>query len=95
MEPKEVIEELKHQFSMLPNEPPHDYVGNEGVWHKENDRIKEALKQAILAMEKQAPKSPYIDNENGIYETEFCPTCFRRLFPNEHHCRCGQAIIWD
>ena len=47
------------------------------------------------ALEKQIPKKPYMDNENGIYETEHCPTCHRRLFPNDHHCRCGQALDWS
>lgn len=48
-----------------------------------------------IALEKQIPKKPYKDNDNGIYETEHCPTCHRRLFPNDHHCRCGQALDWS
>lgn len=54
-----------------------------------------ALKIAIEALEKQIPKKPYIDNENGVYEKEYCPTCHRSLFPNDHHCRCGQALDWS
>lgn len=54
-----------------------------------------ARKIAIKALEKQIPKKVCFDNENGIYETEHCPTCFRRLMPNEHHCRCGQALDWN
>lgn len=50
---------------------------------------------AINALEKQIPKKPYKDNENGIYEKECCPTCNRSLFPNDHHCICGQAIDWS
>lgn len=57
---------------------------------------KEFIEQTVIpALEKQIPKKPYMDNENGIYEQECCPTCNRHLFPNEHHCRCGQAIDWS
>lgn len=55
----------------------------------------EACDMAIEALEKQIPKKPYNDNENGVYEKEYCPTCHRSLFPNEHHCKCGQAITWE
>lgn len=47
------------------------------------------------ALEKQIPKKPKMDNDNGIYEVEVCPYCMRRLFPNEHHCKCGQALDWS
>ena len=50
---------------------------------------------AIEALEKQIPEKPKLDNDNGIYETEHCPNCNRKLFPNEHHCRCGQALDWS
>ena len=55
----------------------------------------EALDIAIEALEKQIPKKPYLDNDNGIYEKEYCPTCHRSLFPNDDHCICGQAIDWS
>lgn len=58
-------------------------------------KITEALNMAIEALEKQIPKKPYLDNDNGVYEKEHCPTCHRSLFPNDHHCRCGQALDWD
>ena len=58
------------------------------------DEIAEAMRMAIQALEKQIPKKPYKDNENGIYEKEYCPICHRSLFPNDHHCICGQAIDW-
>ena len=51
-----------------------------------------AIGIAIQALEKQIPKKPYKDNDNGIYEKEYCPICHRSLFPNDHHCICGQAI---
>ena len=57
--------------------------------------ITEALDMAIEALEKQIPEKPKLDNDNGIYETEHCPNCNRQLFPNEHHCRCGQALDWS
>ena len=55
----------------------------------------DALDVAIQALEKQIPKKPYKDNENGIYEQEYCPICHRSLFPNDHHCICGQKIDWS
>lgn len=54
-----------------------------------------AFETAISALEKQIPKKPYKDNDNGIYEKEYCPTCHRSLFPNDSHCRCGQALDWS
>lgn len=59
-----------------------------------NAEFESALALAILALEKQIPKKPYKDNENGVYEKEHCPSCYRSLFPNDHHCECGQAIDW-
>lgn len=50
---------------------------------------------AIEALDKQIPEKPKLDNDNGIYETEHCPNCNRKLFPNEHHCKCGQALDWS
>lgn len=54
-----------------------------------------ALAIAQKALEKQIPQKPKLDNDNGIYETEHCPNCNRKLFPNEHHCKCGQALDWS
>ena len=54
-----------------------------------------SMEMAIEALEKQISKKPYLDNDNGVYEKEHCPTCHRSLFPNDHHCRCGQAIDWS
>ena len=54
-----------------------------------------ANEMAINALEKQIPKKPYKDNENGIYEKEYCPICNRSLFSNDRHCICGQAIDWS
>ena len=59
------------------------------------DELAEAMRMAIQALEKQILKKPYKDNENGIYEKEYCPICHISLFPNDHHCICGQAIDWS
>ena len=56
--------------------------------------ISDARELAVKALEKQVPKKPYQDNENGVHEKDYCPTCHRSLFPYDHHCRCGQAIDW-
>ena len=66
--------------------------GQKGLY---DDEFESALALAILALEKQIPKKPYKDNENGVYEKEHCPSCHRSLFPNDHHCECGQAIDWE
>lgn len=66
--------------------------GQKGLYDAE---FESALALAILALEKQIPKNPYKDNENGVYEKEYCPSCHRSLFPNDHHCECGQAIDWE
>lgn len=57
-------------------------------------KFKEGVEVAKKALEKQIPKKPYSDNDNGIYEKEYCPNCHRSLFSNDHHCRCGQALDW-
>ena len=59
-------------------------------WNKDCTHITRAE-----LIEKQIPKKPYIDNDNGVYEKEYCPTCYRSLFPNDSHCKCGQAIDWS
>ena len=66
--------------------------GQKGLYDAE---FESTLELAILALEKQIPKKPYKDNENGVYEKEHCPSCHRSLFPNDHHCECGQAIDWE
>ena len=78
---EEAIENLKYLISDDCTDTQHDFV--------------EEIKIAIEALEKQIPKKPYKDNENGVYEKEHCPSCHRSLFPNDHHCECGQAIDWE
>ena len=66
----------------------HDYC-------QETSYVIKALEMAIEALEKEIPEKPCKDNENGVYEKEHCPSCHRSLFPNDHHCECGQAIDWE
>lgn len=54
-----------------------------------------AIALAMQALEKQMPKKPYLDNDSGVHDKQHCPTCHRSLFPNDHHCLCGQAIDWS
>lgn len=81
---KDVITQMYAEFKLY-----HHYtVENWGI-------LCSALGCAVEALEKRIPKKPKLDNDNGIYETEHCPNCNRQLFPNEHHCRCGQALDWS
>lgn len=57
--------------------------------------LNDILPELASLREKQIPKKPYSDNDNGIYEKDCCPTCHRSLFPNDHHCKCGQALDWS
>ena len=68
-----------------------EYCYSQGTFGEQ----KEAFSVAINALEKQIEKKPYKDNENGVYEKYHCPTCHRSLFPNDHHCKCGQVIDWS
>ena len=70
-------------------------TGDDGPLNEDCRMSAEAMNLAIEALEKQIPKKPYKDNENGVYEKEHCPSCHRSLFPNDHHCECGQAIDWE
>lgn len=54
----------------------------------------EEIEMAINALEKQIPKKPYEDY-NGEIHKDKCPTCHITLFPNEHHCKCGQSLDWN
>ena len=86
MTESEAIEELKNSIISYEVQNPSNITC---------DLTTEALDVAIQALEKQIPKKPYKDNENGIYEKEYCPICNRSLFPNDRHCICGQAIDWS
>lgn len=59
----------------------------------DKDFSKEDAKRAL---EKQIPKKIQLDNDNGVYEKEYCPLCNKRLFSGEKYCsRCGQALDWS
>ena len=72
-----------------------DHIGRHFAEEPNAIYISRALHMAVKALEKQIPQKPKLDNDNGIYETEHCPNCNRKLFPNEHHCKCGQALDWS
>lgn len=72
-----------------------DYHYDESLGYQLTSDDFEWLEKSKEALEKQIPKKPYTDNENGEYEKEYCPTCHSSLFPNDHHCRCGQKIDWS
>ena len=72
-----------------------EYYGGFNGQEAKIKAVEEACLLACKALEKQIPKKPYKDNENGVYEKEHCPSCHRSLFPNDHHCECGQAIDWS
>lgn len=71
------------------------FYDSDGYEDEINLLIEKDMDIIIDALEKQIPKKPCNDNENGVYEKEYCPNCHRNLFPNEHHCKCGQAIDWS
>ena len=83
MTENEVIKEVRFNMSEI------------GLNDESAKRVSEAKSIAVNALEKQIAKKPYKDNENGVYEKDHCPTCHRSLFPNDHHCECGQAIDWS
>ena len=91
MTESEAIKELKEDISLYDNE----ITRLDASIGTPDRNLIDALEMAINTLEKQIPKKPYKDNENGIYEKEYCPICHRSLFPNDHHCICGQAIDWS
>ena len=88
MTESEAIEKLKNMRLFM-------QITDKNSEHKFAEDDYKANEMAIQALEKQIPKKPYKDNENGIYEKEYCPICNRSLFPNDRHCICGQAIDWS
>ena len=84
----EAIEKLKNMRLFM-------QITDKNSEHKFAEDDYKANEMAIQALEKQIPKKPYKDNENGVYEKDYCPTCHRSLFPNDHHCECGQDIDWS
>ena len=57
----------------------------------------DAIYVAIEALEKQIPKKPVDNPENGWFE---CPNCGLIVWVyygsgETHHCECGQALDWE
>ena len=57
----------------------------------------DAIYVAIKALEKQIPKKPVDNPENGWFE---CPNCGQIVWVyygsgEKHHCECGQALEFD
>lgn len=57
------------------------------------------IETIIIALKKQIPenviwKLQSKDKGTNNYEC-FCPFCNTKLSPYEHHCKCGQALIWS
>ena len=88
MTASEAIEKLKNMRLFM-------QITDKNSEHKFAEDDYKANEIAIQALEKNILKKPYKDNENGVYEKDYCPTCHRSLFPNDHHCICGQAIDWS
>lgn len=62
--------------------------------------IRESVKVAISALEKQVPKKPEYEEEDRFVKNHFawyayCPQCGCEIDTGNMHCtQCGQAIDW-
>ena len=88
MTESEAVEKLKNMRLFM-------QITDKNSEHKFAEDDYKSNEMAIQALEKQIAKKPYKDNENGVYEKYHCPTCHRSLFPNDHHCECGQKLDWS
>lgn len=78
------IQTVKENIAILESQQPKDAGYYLQLEHE---------KMVLDALEKQIPKKPYLDNDNGVYDKEHCPNCHRSLFPNDHHCRCEVRLL--
>ena len=83
MKPEEAIETIKIAIAEVEWNYPMDYTV--------------AFEEAIMALEKQIPKKPVDNPENGWFE---CPNCGLIVWVyygtgEKHHCECGQALDYD
>ena len=83
MKPEEAIEIIKVAIAEVEWEYPMDYTV--------------AFEEAIEALQKQIPKKPVDNPENGWFE---CPNCGLIVWVyygtgETHHCDCGQALDWE
>ena len=84
MKPEEAIEIIKVAIAEVEWNYPMDYTV--------------AFEEAIMALEKQIPKKPVDDPENGWFE---CPNCgatllyYFHLFKIDYCDECGQRLDWS
>ena len=83
MKPEEAIKTIKIALAEVEWNYPMDYTV--------------AFEEAIKALEKQIPKKPVDNPENGWFE---CPNCGLIVWVyygtgETHHCDCGQALDWE
>ena len=83
MKPKEAIKTIKIALAEVEWNYPMDYTV--------------AFEEAIKALEKQIPKKPVDNPENGWFE---CPNCGLIVWVyygtgETHHCDCGQRLDWE
>ena len=83
MKPEEAIETIKVAIAEVEWNYPMDYTV--------------AFEEAIKALEKQIPKKPVDNPENGWFE---CPNCGLIVWVyygtgETHHCDCGQRLDWE
>jgi hypothetical protein len=95
------IDRIKRAIQSCKNKIKHHH---EHTRSKVSNAIKNEYAK-IDALEKQIPtivvkKNPicYSKSKDGeeLYAYEYyCPKCDKRVYPEEHHCPCGQALAWS
>ena len=83
MKPEEAIKTIKIALAEVEWNYPMDYTV--------------AFEEAIKALQKQIPKKPVDNPENGWFE---CPNCGLIVWVyygtgETHHCDCGQRLDWE
>ena len=83
MKPEEAIKTIKVALAEVEWDYPMDYTV--------------AFEEAIEALEKQIPKKPVDNPEDGWFE---CPNCGLIVWVyygtgETHHCDCGQRLAWE
>ena len=83
MKPEEAIKTIKVALAEVEWDYPMDYTV--------------AFEEAIEALEKQIPKKPVDNPEDGWFE---CPNCGLIVWVyygtgETHHCDCGQRLDWE
>lgn len=99
MNDKEALNELRLQSLALESRINCNNQLKEFVTSAVLIQRKNAIDIGINALKKQIPenviwKLQSKDKGTNNYEC-FCPFCNTKLSPYEHHCKCGQALIWS